>query len=108
MEAQTKAHTISRKIHGIEDQLDQLLAEAGDLLAEMANYRVETNMDANLGQRALARVAELQVRIVDARMKAIGAHSDLKKIIETTADFPFTCPDFAMAPSAKPDLRLAG
>lgn len=84
---------ISRQIHTLEDHLDLLLSEAGSLMSEMTQFRVDHDMDAVDGQRAIARVAELQKSLVEARMKAVGAHSDLKKIIETKADFPFTCPE---------------
>jgi|GEM_PF-3626868 len=96
---------ISNRIHGIEDRLDALLAEAGELMAEMTHYRIDTDMDANVGQRAIARVADLQGKVVEARMKAIGAHSDMKKIIEETADIPFDCPE--KTGFKKPDLKLA-
>lgn len=86
------AMRISSQIHAIEDEIDALLGRAGGLLADMAEYRIETDMDANLGQRPLARVTEMQGKLIEARTKAIGAHSDLKKIIEK-ADFPFDCPD---------------
>lgn len=84
---------ISRQVHAIEDNLDMLLAAAGTLMSEMTQFRVDHDMEAVDGQRAIARVAELQKSLVEARMKAVGAHSDLKKIIETKADFPFTCPE---------------
>lgn len=87
------AYRISSQIHDLEDKLDLLLADAGLLMAEMTRFRINTDMDANIGQRALSRLAELQSSVVDARMKACGTHADLKKIIETTADFPFTCPE---------------
>ena len=84
---------ISRQIHALEDNLDLLLASAGSLMSEMTQFRVDADMDAIVGQKAITRVAELQRSLVEARMKAIGAHSDLKKIVETKADFPFTCPE---------------
>ena len=92
------AMRISRQIHALEDSIDLLLAQAGTLTSEMTHYRVETNLDANIGQRAITRVVELQGKLAEARMKAVGAHSDLKKIIETTADFPFDCPEGGEAP----------
>lgn len=101
------AHDISSQIHDLEDKLDMLLADAGKLMGDMTRYRVETNMDANLGQRALARLSELQSSVVTARMKACGTHSDLKKIIETTADFPFRCPEQSSASKAEARLRIA-
>ncbi|WP_394729473.1 hypothetical protein [Altererythrobacter sp. GH1-8] len=103
----SNVHAISSRIHGIEDRLDLLLAEAGELMAEMTKYRIETDMDANVGQRALTRLAEMQSSLVEARLRACGTHSDLKKIIETS-DIPFTCPKLASEGPKTQSLRLAG
>lgn len=90
---EVSAMRISRQIHGIEDKVDLLLADVAGLMSEMTHFRVDTDMDANIGQRAIARVADIQGKLVEARMRAVGAHSDMKKIMETTADIPITCPE---------------
>ena len=87
---------ISRKIHQIEDDLDALLAAAGELISEVTTFRVNQDLDANVGHRAISRIIGAQASIVEARTKAIGAHSDMKKIMEERADLPMTCPDKTM------------
>lgn len=84
---------ISRQIHKVEDELDRLLADVGELLVNVANFRINKDLDANIGQRPIARIAAVQTALVEARMKAVGAHSDMRKIMEERADFPVTCPD---------------
>ena len=101
-----EAQRISTQIHGLEDKLDMLLADAGQLMAAMTKYRIDSNMDANVGQRALARLSEMQNLMVQARMRACGTHSDLKKII-VTADFPMPCEPTG-SDRQGPVLRLAG
>ena len=83
---------ISRGLHGLEDEIDILLSKAGTLLSEVTQFRVEKNLDGNVGHRAIVRLASAQASLVEARTKAIGAHSDLRKIMEERADIPWSCP----------------
>ena len=53
---------------------------------------MDYDIDANEMQRVLARLALGQTALIEARMKAIGAHSDLKKWAEPKADYPIYCP----------------
>lgn len=84
---------ISRQIHKLEDDIDTLMADAGELIALVTKFRIEKNLDANIGQRPISRLAEIQTALVTARSKTIGAHSDMRKIMEERADFPVTCPE---------------
>lgn len=95
---------ISRQMHAIEDDLDALLGKAGSVIAALTEARVEYDVDANEGQRILARLVGTQTALIEARLKAIGAHSDLKKFAEVRADFPVSCPESG---EANPALRVA-
>lgn len=84
---------ISRAIHEVEDQLDRLIGTSGALLADVAAIRIDLDLNACDGQRPLQRLIEMQVKLAEARTKATGAHSDLKRLAETRADVPVGCPD---------------
>lgn len=87
------AMRISRQMHAIEDETDRLLSRVSETISEVSSARVDYSVDANEMQRVLARLASAQSALIDVRMKAIGAHSDLRKFAEPKADFPFTCPE---------------
>lgn len=95
---------ISRQMHAIEDQLDALLGKAGTVIAELTEARVDYDIDANEGQRILARLVGIQTAVIEARRSAIGAHSDLKKFADVRADFPVDCPTKG---ETSPALRVA-
>jgi predicted MarR family transcription regulator len=86
---------IARSIKSVENDMDELLAKAGELLAEMARARVATANAAALGQRPMARVAAMQRSLIDARSEIVRAHSDLFRLAETM-DIPVDCPEKAM------------
>lgn len=104
------AMRISRQIYSIEDKVDLLLAEVANLMSEMTRYRIDTDLDANIGQRAIlsrraiSRVADIQSKLIEARMRAVGAHSDIQKIIETTTDVPSICPEVGVSQSSEARL----
>lgn len=85
---------IARSIQSVENDMDELLAKAGELLTEMARARVATMDAAVLGQRPMARVAAMQKSLIDARSEIVRAHNDLSKLAETM-DIPVTCPNQA-------------
>ena len=85
---------IGRNIKSVEDDLDELLAKAGELLAELARARVATIGAAVHGQRPMARVAAMQKSLIEARSEIVRAHNDLSKLAETM-DIPTDCPDQA-------------
>lgn len=91
-----QALRISRTIHEVEDQLDRLIGASGTLLADVAAIRIDLDMNACDGQRPLQRLIEMQGKLAEARSKATGVHSDLKKLAETRADVPVGCPDKEM------------
>lgn len=88
-----RALRISRTIHEVEDQIDRLLGKTGELLMDVTEARIGLDMDACEGQRPLQRLIDMQSRLAEARSKAIGVHSDLKRLAETRADVPIGCPD---------------
>ncbi|KPH67375.1 MULTISPECIES: hypothetical protein [Novosphingobium] len=83
---------IARSIRSVEDDMDELLAKAGELLAEIARARVATDNVAHLGQRPMARVANMQRSLIEARSELVRAHGDLSKLAETM-DIPIRCPE---------------
>lgn len=87
------AQRISRQMHAIEDDIDGLLGKIGEAISEISSARVDFDVDANEMQRVLLRLTSGQAELVQLRMKAIGAHSDLRKFAEPRGDFPFKCPD---------------
>ncbi|MCT2398847.1 hypothetical protein [Novosphingobium mangrovi (ex Huang et al. 2023)] len=91
---------LSRSIKSVEDGVDELLAKAGDLLAELARARVGTAHAAVHGQRPMARVAAMQQSLIAARSEIVRAHNDLSKLAETM-DVPVTCPELAELAEAK-------
>lgn len=95
------AMRVSTQIHAIEDDMDVLLGKISDLISEISTARVDYAVDANEMQRILGRLVSGQSALIEARMKAVGAHSDLKKFAEPRADYPFGCPD-----SAEEDANL--
>lgn len=100
---------IARSIKSVENDMDELLAKAGELLTEMARARVATVDMAALGQRPMARVAAMQKSLIDARSEIVRAHSDLSKLAETM-DIPVSCPDKAALSgqeTAQQDLGVA-
>jgi hypothetical protein len=86
---------ISRSIKSVEDDMDELLAKAGELLTEMARARLATENAAFEGQRPLMRVANMQKNLMEARSELVRAHSDLSKLA-IRMDIPYECPSRAM------------
>lgn len=85
---------IARSIKSVENDMDELLAKAGELLAEVARARVSTLDAAVQGQRPLARFAAMQKSLVEARSELVRAHSDLSKLAESM-DIAYQCPEKA-------------
>ncbi|MCJ2188934.1 hypothetical protein [Novosphingobium beihaiensis] len=83
---------IARSIKSVEDDMDELLAKAGELLTEMARARVAALDGAVHGQRPLARVAAVQKNLVEARSELVRAHNDLSRLAESM-DIAYQCPE---------------
>lgn len=82
---------ISRGIRNLENMLDEVLAEAGKLQADVSQARLTLDESALSTQRPIARLASLQQHIVDARSKIVGVHADLAKISAKQKDIPVEC-----------------
>jgi hypothetical protein len=82
---------VSRGIRTIENMLDEVLAEAGKLQADVSLARLALNESALSTQRPIARLASLQQNIVAARSKMAGVHADLAKISAKQRDIPTEC-----------------
>ena len=98
---------ISRQMHAIEDETDRLLSRVSETISEVSTARVDYDVDANEMQRVLARLASAQSALIEVRMKAIGAHSDLRKFAEPKADYPISCPEQKSA-EADDYLKVVG
>lgn len=99
---------IGNLMHSIEDKIDGLISDLGSVMSEISTARVEFDVNANEMQRILARLSEAQSTVITARMKSIGAHSDLKKWAEPKADFPIYCPPDSTKGEAEEPVRLVG
>lgn len=88
---------IGTHTNSIETKIDDLMGEVGRLIAEMSEFAISANVERSAAQRPLARVAQLQGKLVEARSKIVGAHSDMRRIAER-ADFPTMCPPSANLP----------
>ncbi len=81
-----RTHTTS-----IESKIDDLMGEVGCLLSEMTQFANSVELARADGQRPIARVVQLQSKLVEARSKIVGAHGDMRRIAER-ADMPTYCP----------------
>ena len=77
--------------NSIESKIDDLMGEVGQLFAEMSEFSTAANVERGAAQRPLARVTQLQNKLLEARSKIVGAHSDMRRIAER-ADMPTHCP----------------
>lgn len=82
---------IRNHTNSIESKIDDLMGEVGQLLAEMTEFSNCAAIARAEGQRPLARVTQLQGKLLEARSKIVGAHSDMRRIAER-ADMPTYCP----------------
>ena len=82
---------IGTHTNSIESKIDDLMGEVGQLLVEMSEFTTAANLERGAAQRPFARVTQLQSKLVEARSKIVGAHSDMRRIAER-ADFPTYCP----------------
>ncbi|MGE4404404.1 hypothetical protein [Pseudomonas sp.] len=99
---------IARRITSVENELDTLLANASDLVLELARARIATGIEAHAIQRPMARLTRLQRTLGEARSDLVCAHSDLSKLAERM-DIIVSCPDMAMLddPHVAGDPQLA-
>lgn len=95
MTQDTKANAISAAMHGLEDGVDLEIGQAANLMSQLIEYRLENDMDAATGQKALTRMADAQKHLIEARMKVVAAHASVAEAFEVTNERPFDCPDFA-------------
>jgi hypothetical protein len=96
---------ISRNLGTVETKLDDLLAEAGKLMAEVVSARVSLGESTIGSQRPIARLSSLQGHLVSARADAGRIHADLAKISTGRMDIPTECP--AQTGCAEPTREAA-
>lgn len=98
---------ITRSIRSVEEGMDELLAKAGELMAELARARLATVAVAGDGHRPLSRIAAMQKSLMDARLEVVRAHGDLARLAETM-DIAVECPKTAQAmPAEQPVAAMA-
>lgn len=85
---------IARSVTDLEAGLDSLLAQSGELLAEVARARIATGIDAHTMQQPLARLAHVQRDLVGARSELVRAHRDFSNLSQRM-DLGVLCPDSA-------------
>lgn len=95
MTQDTKAKAISAAMHELEDGVDLEIGQAANLMSQLIEYRLENDMDAATGQKALTRMADAQKHLIEARMKVVAAHASVAEAFEVTTGNIFDCPDFA-------------
>jgi hypothetical protein len=99
---------ISRGIRNLENMLDEVLAEAAKLQADVSQARLVLDESALSTQRPIARLASLQQHVVEARSKIVGVHADLAKISAKQRDIPTECsPNCAGADFETPTAAVA-
>ncbi|PEQ14716.1 hypothetical protein B2G71_01960 [Novosphingobium sp. PC22D] len=86
---------VVRKLKSVETGLDELLAQAADLMAQISRARVSDDRSMLEGQRPIARIASMQQNLVEARSDIVRVHADLAKILAGTKDIPTNCPQQA-------------
>jgi hypothetical protein len=91
MDKKIAALRVSRGIRNLENLLDEVLAEAGKLQADVSLARLAFDESALSTQRPIARLASLQQNIITARSKMAGVHADLAKISAKQRDIPTEC-----------------
>lgn len=93
MQQDQQAKAISAAMHNLEDGVDMEIVQAAHLMAMMADYRVEADMNAATGQKALARMADAQKHLIEARMKVVAAHASVADAFEVRNGYGWECPD---------------
>ncbi|WP_103727505.1 hypothetical protein [Novosphingobium sp. HII-3] len=96
---------IARSVTNLEADLDSLLAQSGELLAEVARARIAT-VEAHTMQQPLARLANVQRDLVGARSELVRAHRDFSKLAEEM-DLGVICPNVAQLHDHTPSLEGA-
>ena len=83
---------VSRGLKTVEAGLDELLAQAGELMADVTRAGLALGESALAGQRPIARLSSMQQKLVEARSDIVRAHADLAKISANQKDIPTECP----------------
>jgi hypothetical protein len=83
---------ISRGLRTVESGIDELLARAGELMADVTRAGLELGESALAGQRPIARLSRLQQKLVEARSDIVRAHADIAKLSARQRDIPTDCP----------------
>lgn len=92
---------VTRGLHLVEAKLDEALAEAGELMAEVARARQILGESTIGSQRPIARLSSAQQHLVAARSDIGRAHADLAKIATGQKDIPTGCPESGCAEPAR-------
>lgn len=83
---------VTRSLQDVERKLDDLLADASELMAEVTRAGRVLGGSTIGSQRPIARLASLQKHLVDGRSDIARAHADMAKIASDQDSIPTGCP----------------
>ena len=104
--AQMAAKSIATKLAASENQIDQALASSAELLASLAQTRLETEVEFATGHLAMLRLVKSLNALSTARGDMVRAHAELRKVAEERGEYWVTpCPPPATSQTAG-EIRL--
>lgn len=109
MTTQIAAQRITRTLLATENDLDRALANSANLLADIAQARMDIGADAATGQIAIMRLTEALGALSTARKHVVQTHAELRKVGEERADivFPSECPNALNETDSGQALKVA-
>lgn len=94
MNDQTAVAQITKVLVSSEVEIDLALSNSANLLATLAQARIETDAPFATGQVAIMRLVKALESLTSARADMARVHADLRKVGEERCDivFPDECP----------------
>lgn len=103
---QMAVKAIANKLATSENQIDQALASSAELLASLAQTRVEMDAEFATGHVAMLRLVKSLNALSEARGDMVRAHAELRKVAEERGEYWVTpCPPPATS-QANGEIRL--
>lgn len=103
---QSAVKSIASKLAASENQIDLALASSANLLASLAQSRLETEVEFATGHVAMLRLIKSLSALSAARGDMVRAHAELRKVAEERGEYWVTpCPPPATSHGAS-DIRL--
>lgn len=105
-DTQAAAKVIAAKLAASENQIDKALASSAELLASLAQSRLEADAEFATGHVAMLRLIKSLTALSTARGDMIRAHAELRKVAEERGEYWVTpCPS-AAATTTSAEIRL--